>query len=184
MIGAFQAENITGAFAMAKEVANLSPEKIIQSIAKFQGIKRRLQKRLDGEITVIDDIAHSPEKSLATLKELREIYDAKIIAVYEPNIGSRRIEIKEKYNNAFSNADYVFIPRLTKLKIGEEELKPLEGEELTEIISETHQNVIYEPDDEKLIEKIIQIAKPGDAIIFLGSHGFRGMIEDLILKLK
>ena len=89
MLGAFQAENITGCFAMAYELG-VPTEKIIAAIASFKGMKRRLEKRLDGDVsksgvTVFDDIAHSPEKAASVLKELRSIYKGKIIAVFEPN---------------------------------------------------------------------------------------------------
>ena len=44
MIGEYMAENITACFAMAKNIG-IKEKDIIKSIAKFQGIKRRLQKR-------------------------------------------------------------------------------------------------------------------------------------------
>jgi len=184
MLGLFQIENITGSFAMIRETTNLDPKNIIQSIKKFAGIKRRLQKRFNNKVTIIDDIAHSPEKAKSTLTEIRKIYHKKIIAIYEPNIGSRQRETIDKYDGAFSSADMVFIPRLTKLKISGKEIKPLEGDELTKIIKKTKSETFYEPNDEKLIERVYQTAENNDVIIFLGSHGFRGMIESLIEKIK
>ena len=120
MLGAFQAENITGCFAMAHELG-VPTEKIIAAIASFKGMKRRLEKRLDGDlsksgVTVFDDIAHSPEKAASVLRELRSIYTGKIIAVFEPNQGGRERASATKYDHAFKDADTVIIPRLTKLK--------------------------------------------------------------------
>ncbi len=180
MIGEFQVENITGCFAMTRELG-IDEEIIIKAIAEFKGLKRRMEKRYEGNVTIFDDIAHSGEKASSVLRNLRQIYSGKIIAVFEPNIGGRQRESIEKYNNAFEKADTVIIPKLTKLKIAEnEEYRPMEGDELTKVISKTHKNVKYIENDEKLIETIVEQAKKGDIIAFLGSHGFRGMIEETI----
>ncbi|MEI6396947.1 MAG: Mur ligase family protein [Candidatus Taylorbacteria bacterium] len=198
MLGRFNAENITGCFAMATEIG-VPPQKTIDAIADFQGIKRRLEKRLDGEsingrikgVTVFDCHAPTPEKAAALLETLREVYDKKIIAIYEPNIGGRRRETSTQYNGAFERADMVIIPKLTKLKVAEDAADaekntnlPLEGDELTKIIDKTHPDTKYIDDDEKVVTYAVTQAKHGDIIVFLGSHGFRGMIEEVVKRLS
>ncbi len=184
LLGVFQAENITGAFAMAKSIG-LDPKQIINSISKFQGMKRRLEKRFDGDIKVFDDIAHSGEKANAVLKNLRSIYKGKIVAIFEPNIGGRERNSKKLYDNAFNSADYVIIPRLTKLKIDSgKDTQPIDGNELANFISNTNKNTVCIEDDSELVKSILNKTNKGDIIVFLGSHGFRGMIEEVISKLK
>jgi UDP-N-acetylmuramate-alanine ligase len=159
-------------------------EKIISSIEKFKGMKRRLEKRYDGDIKVIDDIAHSGEKAISVLNCLRSIYKGKIIMVFEPNIGGREIDASGSYKNAFIDSDIVIIPRLSKLKINEnEDKKPMDGKELAGVISNTHKNTLYIEDDEELINFLLSNTKKGDTIAFLGSHGFRGMIEETVKRL-
>jgi len=187
MLGAFQAENITGCFAMAHELG-VPTEKIIAAIASFKGMKRRLEKRLDGDssksgVTVFDDIAHSPEKAASVLKELRSIYKGKTIAVFEPNQGGRELASAAKYDHAFKDADIVVIPRLTKLKTSNDKEKPMEGVELANVIGETQPSCTYEEDDNNLVNFLLSQTKKGDVITFLGSHGFRGMIEEVVRKL-
>jgi UDP-N-acetylmuramate: L-alanyl-gamma-D-glutamyl-meso-diaminopimelate ligase len=182
MLGRFNVENITAVFAMAHEVG-IEPEKIIVAIAKFKGIKRRFEKRYEGEVTVLDCHAPTAEKAASVLESLREVYDKKIIVIYEPNTGGRQRETLSMYDGAFTNADVVIIPRLTKLKTGEENTS-LEGDELAQSISKTHTNTAYIESDEELIKKVIGQAQKGDVIAFLGSHGFRGMIEATITSLR
>lgn len=189
MIGSFQAENITGCFAMAHSIG-INPEDTIKAIANFKGLKRRLEKRYAGKVTIFDDIAHSPEKAKTVLDNVKKIYSGKVIAIFEPNIGGRSRESVSKYNNAFLNADVVIIPRLTKLKIAENSSEqPMDGEELALAISKTNKNVIYIEDDNTLVSRIVEIVKDLDntknnnVIAFLGSHGFRGMIEQTITSL-
>ena len=185
LLGSFQAENITGCFAMALNLG-IDPNQIIKAISEFKGMKRRLEKRYTGGITVYDDIAHSPDKARSLLRELRHIYKGNILVVFEPNIGSRSVEILSKYDHAFSDANEIIIPRLTKLKLSSDETKskPIDGETLTEIIRKTKQNCSYIEDDNTLIntlKKFAQTNKDNDSIIvFMGSHGFRDMIEETV----
>ena len=188
LLGAYNAENITGCFAMAHK-AGIEPEKIVAAIKTFMGMKRRLEKRLDGEkskhgVTVIDDIAHSPEKARSVLATLRTIYPGLIIAVYEPNIGNRTPQSKPEYAHAFDAADTVVIPRLSSVKVDvANPEKTFYGEELGATIAENHKEVHYMEDDEALVEFLTVGRVKGDVIAFLGSHGFRGMIEEVIEKL-
>ena len=184
MLGRFNAENITGCFAMANEIG-IAPEVIIKAIRDFKGIKRRFEKRFERDTTVLDCHAPTPEKAQSVLESIREVYDEKIIAVYEPNIGGRQRESLEKYNNAFKDANIVIIPRLTKLKVAEDaKEKPLEGDGLASVISKTHSNTKYIEDDTELVKYLKETVRKGDVIVFLGSHGFRGMIEETIALLS
>jgi len=187
MFGRFNAENITAAFAMACELG-VPPKKIATAIADFKGIKRRFEKRFDGDVTVFDCHAPTPDKVASVLASLREVYDKKIIAVFEPNIGGRERASSAKYDNAFKDADTVVIPRLTKLKITNDQETitkdaPMEGDELCATIAKTHANCLYEKDDNNLVDFLISQAGRSDCVVFLGSHGFRGMIEETIKKL-
>lgn len=183
LLGAYNAENITGCFAMAAE-AGIPPSKIIEGVKTFMGMKRRMEKRHSKDVTVIDDIAHSPEKAQSVLENLRLIYPGLIVAVYEPNSGNRTAQSKPGYKDAFKNADTVVIPRLTKLKIDPAHPeKTFDGEELAATIAESHKEVHYMDDDEALVDFLALGRNKGDVIVFLGSHGFRGMIEETIKKL-
>lgn len=183
LLGEHQAENICGVFALCFNLG-IDPEKIIKSIAAFPGLKRRLEKRgLLNQITpVYDDIAHSPAKATSALASLRAAYpNSKITAVFEPNTGNRQKEATPQYDNAFSNADEVIIPELTKIKIDDkkEEL-PLSSQELTTVITKTHPRTILISNDQELTKYLKQKTQPNNVIVFLGSHGFRGMIEEVL----
>ncbi|MBI4427216.1 MAG: hypothetical protein HY569_01885 [Candidatus Magasanikbacteria bacterium] len=209
MLGDYMAENITGAFAMACEIG-IKPETIIKAIGEFKGLKRRLEKRFEGKITIFDDIAHSPAKAESTLKTLASVIasrseaiqspnntglprrlrqpadpprnDRKIIAIFEPNTGNRQLEAIPSYDNKFNAADLVIIPELTHIKHDQKKSPPLEGEDLKKIIGKTHSNVEFIEDDKELVQFLIDNSRAGDVIVFLGSHGFRGMIEMLVNK--
>jgi UDP-N-acetylmuramate: L-alanyl-gamma-D-glutamyl-meso-diaminopimelate ligase len=183
-LGEYMADNMTGCFALAREIG-ISTEEIIKSIKSFKSVKRRLEKRFEVNITVFDDIAHSPSKAEAILNTLKTVYDGKIIAVYEPNTGNRRPASIPGYEETFTSADEVIIPKLTKLKIDpNDEEKPMTGPKLAGVISKTHPNARCVEKDDELINYLVNNSGTNDVIVFLGSHGFRGMIETLVERLK
>jgi UDP-N-acetylmuramate: L-alanyl-gamma-D-glutamyl-meso-diaminopimelate ligase len=183
MLGVYNAENITGCFSLAHSIG-IAPGDISDAIKTFPGMKRRLEKRYENKVTVIDDIAHSPEKAKSILENLRGIYKGKITAVYEPNTGNRTPQSKPAYDNAFKNADEVIIPKLTKLKVDSSNPeKTFDGQELADTIASTQPSISYIENDEELVKYISENRETGDVIAFLGSHGFRGMIEETIKKL-
>lgn len=184
LLGSFQAANMTGCFAMAHQIG-ISTDRILSAIKSFRGMRRRLEKRFDGAVTIFDDIAHSPAKAKATLDTLRTIYPQnKLVAVFEPNTGNRQIEAVPQYDHAFASADNVIIPRLTQIKknlLADNEA--MDGKTLAQILQKTHAAVWYIEDDASLVTHIKNTTQKGDVVVFLGSHGFRGMIEELIEQL-
>ncbi len=181
VLGAYMAENICGAFALAHYVG-LPIESLQHTIAHFHGLKRRLEKR--GSINgtpIFDTIAHSPAKAKSVLESLKKIYSGKIIALFEPNTGNRYKEALPNYANAFAAADEVIIPRLTKVKTNPSDISlPVDGSTLCQTIRKTHPTTHYIDDDEKVVHEIKQKIDPNGAVVFMGSHGFRGMIEELL----
>ncbi len=208
-LGEYMADNLTGCFALCHTIG-IASDKIISAIASFPGMKRRLEKRYANGVTVFDDIAHSPTKARAVLQTLREVYvrplptlpfqgeegaasppfkgeiqrgsrQSKIYAVFEPNAGNRRPQTKSWYDNAFAAADEVIIPRLTKIKHDtNDKEEPFDGSKLAKIICTTHSATKYIEKDEELLGYLEQKIQPGDVVVFMGSHGFRGMIEALV----
>ncbi|HQL52557.1 MAG TPA: Mur ligase family protein [Candidatus Magasanikbacteria bacterium] len=207
MLGEYMAENITGAFALAHQIG-IEPKKIIKAITKFKGIKRRLEKRYVGQVTIFDDIAHSPAKVKSVLKNLKKIYQdspefisksfktinktenilkqtqhhnkTRIICIFEPNGGNRQPESIPGYDNNFIDADEIIIPRLTNIKQDPNKPQNITGQELANIIAKTHPKVKYIDDDNQLINYLTNHTAQNDLIVFCGSHGFRGMIDELI----
>lgn len=184
IIGDHMLENIVAAVTLASEIG-IDVDVIVGAVNTFEGARRRLEIRgkTIKEAYIVDDLAHSPTKAAASLDALKIWYpNSKVFAVFEPNIGARTPESLPSYDNAFDNADEVIIPRLSTLKTVEDK-KRLDGKELSEYL-QTHSrdslDVTLIEDDEKLITYLKEKPKKDDIVVFLGSHGFRGMIERVI----
>ncbi len=179
LIGDHNRENIIAAATLARNL-NLPSETIKEAVASFQGIKRRLEIRLDLEdAKVIDDFGSTPAKARGSLAAVKQEFSKyKIVAIFEPNAGNRTQEAVPLYDNVFKDAAEVIIPRLSSVKSKEGQMR-LGGRDLAEVIAKTHKRVVYFTDDDKLIEYLAKF-KGKKVIVFMGSHGFRGMIERTI----
>ncbi len=187
LLGEHLIENLSSGIALAHNIG-IDLNIIKKSVAGFQGVKRRLEIRDKvNEVKIIDDIAHSPSKAQVSLMAVRKHFpQAKIFAVYEPNVGNRTISSQKFYSHVFNQADYLIIPRLSKTKTDAHQEKRMDGQELANIIRQKNKEtkVLYLEDDDKLVDFLVNEVKPKDVVIFLGSHGFRGMIEQTITCLR
>jgi UDP-N-acetylmuramate: L-alanyl-gamma-D-glutamyl-meso-diaminopimelate ligase len=96
MAGEHNALNATAAAALAAG-QGVPKEAIIEAVATFKSVKRRLEVRavVDG-VTIVDDFAHHPTAIRETLRALRESYPGRRIwAVLEPRSNTLRRNVFE-----------------------------------------------------------------------------------------
>lgn len=167
--GTHNISNALSAVAIA-DFLGFEDKKLKESLAKFNGVKRRFTKV--GEFNgaaIIDDYGHHPTEICATLEAARSLVgDKKIICVFEPHKYSRIRDVFEEFCKCFAEADYVIVSEIYAAS-----QKPIAGisqDLIIEGIKKTgHKNVI------KLnnIAEIPQIIKPlvldGDLILFTGA---------------
>src|SRR5207302_3799346 len=119
LVGAHNVRNALAAIAVASELG-MSAESIGEAVARFAGVKRRLELvgTADG-VTIYDDFAHHPTAVAETLVGLRAAQpDARIWAVFEPRSASscRRI-FQEEFARAFAPADEIVIAPVFRSKL-------------------------------------------------------------------
>lgn len=124
LIGSYNLENIVSATIIVDDLLKqigkqVNYSQIGELISTFKGVTKRLEKVFEDEIlTIIDDFGIAPNRAKNSLGTLRNYYpEHKIIAVFEPNAGSRpnNEEIfKEIYQDAFKEASEVIIPELSE----------------------------------------------------------------------
>ena len=183
LVGRHNRENIVAAATLARNL-DIPSEAIKKAVSTFTGVKRRLEVKLNvNDTVVIDDFGSTPAKAPSSIEAVKtEFKGYKIYVIFEPNAGSRTEEAVPLYENVFMNANEVIIPRLSTIKAREGE-KRLGGKELMEVIKKTHKKALYFPDDEALLEYVSKL-KGKKVILFMGSHGFRGMIEKTVSLLS
>jgi UDP-N-acetylmuramate--alanine ligase len=145
------------------------PFDVIQkSLRSFSGVYRRFETKYDEEILVVDDYAHHPTETTATLTGVRSGWKRRLVAVFQPHLFSRTKDFYAEFGRSFLNSD-IFI--CTDVYPARE--KPIEG--ITgELIANAakdfgHKNVIYESDKSKIPALLKEITKEDDIVITMGA---------------
>ena len=161
--------NALGAIALSLDMG-ISFEAAQKGLARFEGVYRRFQKKMDaGDVLLIDDYAHHPTEVEATLQGAKKGWpERRIVAVFQPHLYSRTQQLSDEFGEAFSAADVVVI---TDVYPSRE--KPIEGV-TGELIAEKaryfgHQDVHYVAHKKDLPDFLLQNAEAGDLIITMGA---------------
>ena len=160
MPGRHNVQNALAAIAVALELG-LSDDQIREGFARFDGVKRRFTKvgEFDG-VPMIDDYAHHPVEIRAVLSAARESADQRVIAVMQPHRFTRLHDLMEDFQNAFNDADVVFVAPV--YAAGEEPIEGVDSEALVEgLRSHGHRMVRAVADMEDLCSGLRDLAAPG-----------------------
>jgi UDP-N-acetylmuramate: L-alanyl-gamma-D-glutamyl-meso-diaminopimelate ligase len=116
MPGEHNAMNATAAAALAAG-QGVPAEAIIQALASFRSVKRRLEVKAEvAGVTIIDDFAHHPTAIHETLRALRQAYPGRrLIAVLEPRSNTlRRNVFEDALVESLALADFVILAGVFK----------------------------------------------------------------------
>ncbi|HEV2321124.1 MAG TPA: cyanophycin synthetase, partial [Gammaproteobacteria bacterium] len=152
------------------------PAKAAEALARFQGVKRRLEVRaeVDG-VTVYDDFAHHPTAVAATLAALRgRVGKSRILAVMEPRSATMKLGVhKDSLAVSLEAADRVFIYQAPNI-----------GWDVAGAIRPLGTRASVLKDLESLADAVMGELQRGDHVLIMSNGGFGGFHEKLIDKLE
>ena len=169
MPGIYNISNATAAIAVALELG-IDEDGIRNGLAQFSGVKRRFTNTGNWNgVEIIDDYAHHPVEISSVLKAARiAAGNGRVIAVKQPHRFSRLQDLFGEFCACFNDADTVLVAPV--YRAGEEPIENIDEHALVAgLISGGHRDARTIAGQEGLAERISQIAKPGDYVIFLGA---------------
>jgi UDP-N-acetylmuramate: L-alanyl-gamma-D-glutamyl-meso-diaminopimelate ligase len=174
LLGDHNVSNAMAAIAAARHIG-IAPVNAIQSLAKFEGVKRRMEVigQIDG-VTVYDDFAHHPTAIATTLAGLRaKVGSGRIIAVLEPRSNTMQMGVhKDELCDSVKDADLVYWYQSAGLQWS-----------LSDAVkSYDKQSVAASVDG--LVAELSQNAKVGDTILIMSNGGFEGIYKKLLAGLE
>ena len=170
LAGSHNRENALAAIAAARHVG-VTPAQSIASLARFRGIKRRLELRgVVNGISVYDDFAHHPTAITLTVGGLRRREpQGRILAVLEPRSNTMKLGVmKAQLPASLAEADAVFCYGAGLGWDAAEALGPLGVRART-----------YEVLD-ALVMDVAAAARPGDHILVMSNGGFGGVHQKVL----
>lgn len=180
LAGLHNLQNAVGAIAAASMYG--APLRALgQALDSFVGVKRRQELRgTPGGVRVYDDFAHHPTAVQETLRALRGRHkEGRLIAVFEPRSATACRNLhQEAYATAFESADVVFLAPLGRSGLLESEA--LDVARLANDLRVRGQVAEGPLLFDVMIERICQLARPGDSIAVLSNGSFGGIFERLL----
>jgi UDP-N-acetylmuramate--alanine ligase len=166
--GRHNVQNALAAIAVALEMG-ISPDAIVAGFERFEGVKRRFTKvgQIDGAV-IIDDYAHHPTEIRAVLAAAREGAEERVIAIMQPHRYTRLQSLMDEFQNAFNDADVVFVTPV--YPAGEEPIEGVNSEVLVEgLRAHGHRMVRSVADLDELCRELRDLAAKGDMVICMGA---------------
>lgn len=141
---------------------------IKKALEKFRGVFRRFEIKYDKEIMVVDDYAHHPTETSATLSAIRSGWKRRLVTVFQPHLYSRTRDFYEEFGRSFLNSD-VFI--CTDVYPARE--LPIEGVTGKLIIDSAkkfgHKNTYYCENAADVPALLKSLVKEGDIVVTMGA---------------
>jgi UDP-N-acetylmuramate: L-alanyl-gamma-D-glutamyl-meso-diaminopimelate ligase len=184
MAGEHNALNATAAAALAAG-QGIDDQAIVDAIASFKSVKRRLEVRaVERGVTVIDDFAHHPTAIRETLRALRAAYpQSRLWAVLEPRSNTLRRNIFEReLVDALALADEIVLAAVFKQE-SIPEAERLHPEAVVFALVAQRRNAMLAANVEAIVDHVAMGAQPGDVVAILSNGGFDGIYEKLPARL-
>lgn len=173
LAGSHNRDNALAAIAAARHVG-VTPAQSIASLAKFAGIKRRLEVRgvVEG-VTVYDDFAHHPTAIALTVEGLRRRHpEGRILAVLEPRSNTMKLGVmKDQLPRSLAHADRVFCYTRGLGWDAAGALAPLGA------VAACHDDL------DALVADVVRAVQPGDHVLVMSNGGFGGVHQKLLTAL-
>jgi UDP-N-acetylmuramate: L-alanyl-gamma-D-glutamyl-meso-diaminopimelate ligase len=173
LMGEHNRMNALAALAAARH-AGVPVEAAIDSLARFEGVRRRMELRGTARgISVYDDFAHHPTAFETTIAGLRtRVGDARIVAVFEPRSNTMKLgRMQERLARALAGADLVYC---YARDLGWDPSQALAG---------LGTRAAVRSDVDALVEELARVAQPGDHVLVMSNGGFGGIHEKLLARL-
>jgi len=180
MAGEHNALNATAAAALAAG-QGVPVEAIVEALATFKSVKRRLEVRAEvGGVTVIDDFAHHPTAIRETLRALKSAYAGRRLwAVLEPRSNTLRRNVFEReLVESLALADEVVLAGVFesgKIPV----LERLEPQRVIDALRAKGVAAVMCEDADAIVAEMAPRVRAGDVVAILSNGGFGGIYTKL-----
>ncbi len=177
-LGVWGEHNALNAMAVwaAARADGLERDAVLEALATFRGVKRRLEVIGEtAEVVVIDDFAHHASEVAASLAALRQRFPGRrLVALFEPrSLSAGRRQFAADLAAALASADRVLLaPVFHRERLGEDGFDP---ERMAADIEQQGADATACASNDELAEKALAEAKAGDVLVTMSSGSFDDM---------
>lgn len=156
---------------------------IKKALESFSGVYRRFETKYNDEILVVDDYAHHPTETSATLAAVRSGWGRRLVAVFQPHLYSRTQNFSQEFGRSFLNSDVFICTDVYPAR--EEPIPGITGEIIADAAKKFgHKNVVYVKDKNEIPSILKKIMRKDDIIITMGAGDIWKYGEKFIEMIK
>jgi UDP-N-acetylmuramate--alanine ligase len=169
--GRHNASNALAAIAAARALG-VRIEDAVNAIARFEGLKRRLETVGEASgVTVIDDFAHNPDKIDATLATLRA-QPGRLLLMFQPHgygpLSKMGEQLAESLASGMAPGDRLYLP--DPVYQGGTVEKARGSDWLAAAVNERGAKAEHIAERAKIGEALVAEAQSGDRIVIMGAR--------------
>lgn len=167
MPGLHYVKNSLVAVTIAKELG-VPFEKIKDALEKFSGVYRRFETKYDNDILVLDDYAHHPTETTATLSGIRSGWKRRLVAIFQPHLYTRTRDFYAEFGRSFLNSDIFICTDVYPAR--EKPIEGVSGKMIADVAKDFgHKNVVYIENKNDVPDYLKSIVQKEDIIITMGA---------------
>jgi UDP-N-acetylmuramate: L-alanyl-gamma-D-glutamyl-meso-diaminopimelate ligase len=173
--GVHNLENAIAAVAAAAS-AGVTVEQAVDSLSRFQGVKRRMERTATvADIAIYDDFAHHPTAIRKSIVSMRRRYPGhRVLVAIEPRCNTMKMGIhKDTLADSLKDADIVWMFRPDDV-----------GEDFEASLQSLGDKLRLFDDYDKLVNDMSRRVLGGDQVIFMSNGGFGSARQTLTALLQ
>ena len=173
--GTYNLENALAAVAAAAS-AGVSLEQAVDSLSRFDGVKRRMERTATvADIAIYDDFAHHPTAIEKSIRSMRRRYPGhRIVVALEPRSNTMKLGVhNESLAAALQGADLVWLYRPDDM--------PADFEDSLQSLGD---KIRVFGDYDRLVNDMSTRVLGGDQVVFMSNGGFGAARQTLTALLQ
>ena len=175
MGGYHNLENAMAAVAAAVSVG-VSFERAVDSLSRFEGVKRRMERTATvADIAIYDDFAHHPTAIRKTIASMRRRYPGhRVIVAIEPRSNTMKLGVhNETLAASLADADLIWMYRPEDM-----------GEDFDQSLESLSGKLSMHRDYDQLVNEMSKKVLSGDQVIFMSNGAFGSARQTLTALLQ
>ena len=165
--GIYNVWNALAAISVAR-IMDVPIENIVDSLEKFDGVKRRFDiKNNDESLMVIDDYGHHPVEVQNVIKTIKDNWNRRLVVVFQPHLYSRTEQFFKEFAESLFLADSVLITEIFASR--ESNNNSINSQIIIDEMLKLGHKSVSPVTLEDLVDNIESIYKKGDIILTIGA---------------
>lgn len=179
--GHYNALNALAALGVVLE-EGVDVEVARQALPEFKGMQNRFTVLTAGPLTLVKDYISHPVGIRSVLRAARDLGGHRVLAVFKPYRFTMIHYLQNEYREAFRDADFTFVTEM--FTAGEDPIPGIDTQFLVEKIRSSGSRVQYVADLAELPEAVLEVANPGDIVVFFGGDDLFEVADILALRVR